>query len=148
MIDAEGTVHFDNRTIRVPLTISPEARMYLATSPFGDTLPTFDGQVPAWAMRDQLDAGLVALGEAARQVYPVDTEKTEIAGIPCIWVRPKHIPEENRDKLLINLHGGAFVLGHGSIIEAVPVANVSQIPVLAIDYRLAPEFPFPAAVDD
>jgi acetyl esterase/lipase len=148
MIDAEGTVHFDNRTIRVPTTISPEAQKYIATSPFGDTLPTFDGQVPAWAMRDQLDAGLVALGEAARQVYPVDTEKTVIAGIPCIWVRPKHIPEENRDKLLINLHGGAFVLGHGSIIEAVPVANVSQIPVLAIDYRLAPEFPFPAAVDD
>ena len=70
MIDAEGTVHFDNRTIRVPVTISPEAQAYLATSPFGDTLPTFDGQVPAWAMRDQLDAGLVALGEAARQVYP------------------------------------------------------------------------------
>jgi len=55
MIDAEGTVHFDNRTIRVPVTISPEAQTYLATSPFGDTLPTFDGQVPAWAMRDQLE---------------------------------------------------------------------------------------------
>ena len=78
MIDAEGTVHFDNRTIRVPVTISPEAQTYLATSPFGDTLPTFDEHVPAWAMRDQLDAGLVALGEAARQVYPVDVEKTVI----------------------------------------------------------------------
>ncbi len=148
MIDAEGTVHFDNRTIRVPTTISPEAQKYIATSPFGETLPTFDGKVPAWAMRDQLDAGLVALGEAARQLYPVDVEHTVIAGIPCIWVRPKSIPAENRDKLLINLHGGAFVLGHGSIIEAVPVANVSQIPVLAIDYRLAPEYPFPAAIDD
>jgi acetyl esterase/lipase len=148
MIDAEGTVHFDNRTIRVPTTISPEAQKYLATSPFGDALPTFDGHVPAWAMRDQLDAGLVALGEAARQIYPVDVEEAWIAGVRCQWVRPHEVPEENRGKLLINLHGGAFVLGHGSIIEAVPVANVGKIPVLSIDYRLAPEHPFPAAIDD
>jgi monoterpene epsilon-lactone hydrolase len=148
MIDAEGTVHFDNRTIRVPETVSPAARQYLATSPFGDALPTFDGHIPAWEMRDQLDAGLIALGEAARQVYPVDVEETRIAGIRCHWVRPQSVPEENRDKVLINLHGGAFVLGHGSLIEAIPVANVGKIPVLAIDYRLAPEHPFPAAIDD
>jgi acetyl esterase/lipase len=148
MIDSEGTVHFDNRTIRVPVTISPEAQKYLATSPFGETLPTFDGQVPAWAMRDQLDAGLVALGEAMKQVYPVDVETVEIAGVKCYWVRPKEVPAENRDKVIINLHGGAFVLGHGSLVEAIPVANVSKIPVLAVDYRLAPEFPFPFPVDD
>jgi monoterpene epsilon-lactone hydrolase len=148
MIDAEGTVHFDNRTIRVPETVSPAARQYLATSPFGDALPTFDGHIPAWEMRDQLDAGLIALGEAARQVYPVDVEETRIAGIRCHWVRPQSVPEENRDKVLINLHGGAFVLGHGSLIEAIPVANVGKSPVLAIDYRLAPEHPFPAAIDD
>ena len=148
MIDAEGTVHFDNRTIRVPNTISSQARQYLATSPFGETLPTFDGHVPAWEMRDQLDAGLVALGEAARLSYPVNVEETRIAGVRCQWVRPLSIPEENRDKVLINLHGGAFVLGHGSLIEAVPVANIGKIPVLAVDYRLAPEHPFPAAIDD
>jgi monoterpene epsilon-lactone hydrolase len=148
MIDAEGTVHFDNRTIRVPETVSPAARQYLATSPFVDTLPTFDGHIPAWEMRDQLDAGLIALGEAARQVYPVDVEETHIAGIRCHWVRPHTIPEGNRGNILINLHGGAFVLGHGSLIEAIPVANVGKIPVLAIDYRLAPEHPFPAAIDD
>jgi acetyl esterase/lipase len=148
MIDSEGTVHFDNRTIRVPPTISPEAQKYLATSPFGDTLPTFDGHVPAWAMRDQLDAGLVALGEAMKSVYPVDVETVEIAGIKCYWVRPKEVAPENRDKVLINLHGGAFVLGHGSLVEAIPVANIGKIPVLAVDYRLAPEFPFPAAIDD
>jgi acetyl esterase/lipase len=148
MIDAEGTVHFDNRTIRVPNTVSPQARRYLATSPFGETLPTFDGHVPAWEMRDQLDAGLIALGEAAREVYPVDIEETRIGGIRCYWVRPLAVAEADRDKVLINLHGGAFVLGHGSLIEAIPVANVSGIPVLAIDYRLAPEHPFPAAIED
>ncbi|MDB5397626.1 MAG: Monoterpene epsilon-lactone hydrolase [Rhodospirillales bacterium] len=148
MIDAEGTVHFDNRTIRVPNTVSPEARQYLATSPFGDTLPTFDGHVPAWKMRAELDAGLIALSEQARLAYPVDIEESKIAGIRIHWVKPLEVLSANREKVLINLHGGAFVIGSGSLIEAIPVANVGKIPVVAVDYRLAPEHPFPAAVDD
>jgi len=148
MIDAEGTVYLEDRVIKVPKTVSAEAQAYLATSPFGDTLPTFDGHVPAWEMREMLDAGLIALSEAARQAYPVDITEDRIAGIRVHRVNPLEIPPENRDKVLINLHGGAFVMGSGSLIEAIPVANVGKIPVIAIDYRLAPEHPFPAAVDD
>jgi len=148
MIDAEGTVYFEDRVIKVPKTLSPEAQAYLATSPFGDTLPTFDGHVPAWEMREMLDAGLIALSEAARQAYPVDIVEDHIAGIRVHRVSPLEAPPENRDKVLINLHGGAFVMGSGSLIEAIPVANVSKIPVIAVDYRLAPEHIFPAAVDD
>jgi acetyl esterase/lipase len=148
MIDEQGTVYLGDRIIKVPNTISPEARQYLATSPFGDSLPTFDGAVPSWAMRETLDAGLHALAEQARLMYPVDIREDRIAGIRVHRVSPPENAPENAGKLLINLHGGAFVMGSGSLIEAIPVANVSGIPVLAIDYRLAPEHPFPAAVDD
>lgn len=148
MIDAEGTVFWGDRVIRVPKTVSPEAQAYLATSPFGDTLPTFDGHVPAWENRAMLDAGLVALSEEARKSYPVNVAEDRIAGIRVHRVDPLEVPAENRDKVLINLHGGAFVMGSGSLIEAIPVAHVSRIPVIAVDYRLAPEHPFPAAVED
>ncbi len=50
--------------------------------------------------------------------------------------------------MLINLHGGGFNSDSGSLIEGVPICNLSKIPVISVYYRLAPENPFPAAVDD
>ncbi len=50
--------------------------------------------------------------------------------------------------MLINLHGGGFNSDSGSLIEGVPIANLAKIKVVSVYYRLAPENPFPAAVDD
>jgi len=52
------------------------------------------------------------------------------------------------DALLINLHGGGFNSDSGSLIEGIPIANLAKIKVVSVYYRLAPENPFPAAVDD
>jgi monoterpene epsilon-lactone hydrolase len=50
--------------------------------------------------------------------------------------------------VLINLHGGGFNSDSGSLIEGVPIANLAKMKVVSVYYRLAPENPFPAAVDD
>jgi len=147
-IDKDGTVRFGTRVIPVPKTVSPEAQQYLATPPWGDALPTFDGIVPAWEVRAQADAGLHALSAEARKLYPVETEERIVAGVRTDWVTPPAIRPGNENKILINLHGGAFVMGSGSLIEAIPVAHQAGMKVVAVDYRLAPEHPFPAAVDD
>jgi len=104
--------------------------------------------VPAWAAREAVDAQMLQLNEFARSLFPVDIEEVHIDGVRCHWVRPLVIPPENADKLLINMHAGSFVLGSGALAEAIPIANLAKIPVLSIDYRLAPEHPFPAAIDD
>jgi acetyl esterase/lipase len=46
------------------------------------------------------------------------------------------------------LHGGGFNSDSGSLIEGVPIANLAKTKVVSVYYRLAPENPFPAAVDD
>jgi len=58
------------------------------------------------------------------------------------------MPDENRTRVLINLHGGGFNSDSGSLIEGIPICNLAKIKVVSVYYRLAPENPFPAAVDD
>jgi acetyl esterase/lipase len=50
--------------------------------------------------------------------------------------------------VLLNLHGGGFNSDSGSYTESIPLADYAKIKVVAVLYRLAPEHPFPAAVDD
>lgn len=76
-------------------------------------------------------------------------EETLIAGdIKAYWVR---MPEADHNKALMYLHGGAYMFG-GTVLTHRDllwrVAKVAQCPVLSVDYRLAPEQPFPAAWDD
>ena len=146
-IDKDGTVSLGAHKVPVPKTVSPQAQQFLATSPWGDT-PLPEGPIPMWVMRPFADAHMQAMTEPTRQVYPVNIEEVEIAGVRCHLVRPLETPPKNQGKALMNLHGGGFVMGSGSLVEAIPIAHLAQVSVVAIDYRLAPEHPYPAAVDD
>jgi acetyl esterase/lipase len=81
-------------------------------------------------------------------MYPVHVASDSIAGVPVRVITPLEIPADRRDRVLINLHGGGFNSDSGSLTETVPIANLTQTKVIAVLYRLAPEHPFPAAVDD
>jgi acetyl esterase len=77
----------------------------------------------------------------------VVTEDVTLGGVPCRRYRP----ETRRSATpAVYLHGGGFVLGglhsHDSI--CADLAHMSGIEVVAVDYRLAPEHPHPAAYDD
>lgn len=56
----------------------------------------------------------------------------------------------NAARVLINVHGGAFMWGSGSgaLVEAIPIAGTMGIRVVTVDYRLAPEHRYPAASED
>lgn len=146
-VEADGTVHLGPRVLPPPSAVSAEARAFLATPPWGDAAPP-PADTPMWTMREATDAMMRQLSEAAAQAHPVDVEALSIAGVRCHLVKPKTIAPENAGRVLMNLHGGGFVLGSGCLVEAIPVACDAQLPVLAVDYRLAPEHPYPAAVDD
>ncbi len=75
-------------------------------------------------------------------------EKELIFDVSCYWLRKKEMKPGNR--IIIYLHGGCFVLGsiHSHQALVSHIARELEIPVLFVEYRLAPEHPFPAAVDD
>ncbi len=142
VIGPDGTAHV-TRVVPVPTTVSPEAQRTLA-HPYPDD-PTPE---PLPDQRRGVDAWQAKAGAAFRALYPVDVQPATIAGVPVKLVNPPTIPESHRDRVLINLHGGGFKVDSGSLTESVPVAFLSQTKTIAVLYRLAPEHPFPAAVED
>ena len=140
--DADGTAHV-TRVVPMPSTVSPEAQEWLAS------LAKKKSQPQTLAERRIATDAWRKWGSAeARRLYPVNVEETSIAGVRTDVITPLAMPEANRGRVLINLHGGGFVSDSGSLIEGVPIANLTKIKVVSVYYRLAPENPFPAAVDD
>ena len=85
-----------------------------------------------------------------RRHFDVEVTERTIAGVRCYEVTPKTTPAKNRNRLLVNIHGGAYVFGPGEAgtLEAITMAGFSQMKVISIDYRMPPDFPYPAAMDD
>jgi epsilon-lactone hydrolase len=139
--DRDGTAHI-TRIIPMPTTISPEAQKWLESlsqQKIGppETLEERRTNTDAWRKMDSAEA---------RKLYPVNVEETSMAGVRTDILTPLSGPAGNR--VLLNLHGGGFNSDSGSLIEGVPIANLAKIKVVSVYYRLAPENPFPAAVDD
>ena len=68
-------------------------------------------------------------------------------GVEAEWVHPREAPKE---RVLVYLHGGAYVMGSCNTHRplAAYIARACGVRALLLNYRLAPEHPFPAAVDD
>jgi acetyl esterase/lipase len=71
-----------------------------------------------------------------------------MAGVKVKVITPANGPRAKQRRVLINLHGGGFTSDSGSLLESIPIASLTGTKVIAVDYRLAPKFPFPAAVED
>jgi epsilon-lactone hydrolase len=140
--DPDGTTHI-TRVIPMPQTISPEAQKWLESLTHKksgpETLQERRTRTDAWRAQDSAEA---------RKNYPVNIEESTIAGVRTDIITPLTTPDTNRDRVLINLHGGGFNSDSGSLIEGDPIANLAKIKVISVYYRLAPENPFPAAIDD
>ena len=101
-------------------------------------------------IKERVEKGRKALEDLAKMVkVPKDVkcEPVNAAGIPAEWISAPEIVETN---VIYYLHGGGYI--EGSIIShrelASRISRASKARVLLIEYRLAPEHPFPAAVED
>lgn len=87
-----------------------------------------------------------------KAAYPdVSIREGRIAGVRVFIYEPKGVTLKARNqRLLINVHGGGFVgcFTECGGVESIPIAAETGIPVISIDYRLAPGARFPAASED
>lgn len=133
------------------LTVSAAARAVM--TPMLD--PSAQPALTPEMLRDPATLALVRAGSRAvlesieqRRIvqFRVEIGDGEMGGVPVKIVTRSGAPAT--DRLLINFHGGGFVVDSGSLTESIPIAGLTGISVATVYYRLAPEHPFPAAVDD
>jgi epsilon-lactone hydrolase len=138
------------RTFPVPATVSPELQK--AISPRCETTPaatpmTHEAWV-AYVRKSDADSAIVL--NNLRKKFPVTVEEGKLAGVRVYYVKPEVIAKQNSHRVLMHLHGGGYVSGGGEVAvnEAVLMAYYGNIEVISVDYRMPPDFPFPAAVED
>jgi acetyl esterase/lipase len=95
----------------------------------------------------ELRAAYDQLGQQFPLTDSVSVEKASAGGVNAEWVRAAHT---RSDAALLYLHGGGYVIGSldSHRHQSAALSQAAGAPVLALDYRLAPEAPFPAAVED
>ncbi|HZZ40925.1 MAG TPA: alpha/beta hydrolase fold domain-containing protein [Acidobacteriaceae bacterium] len=141
-IEPNGTAHV-GRIMPVPQSLSPEAQATLRRPETDSDVP-----MPLEKRRAMTDAYAARSEKQWQKLCPVTIANDTMAGVPVRRITRMTVPTANADKVLLDLHGGGFDSDSGSYTETIPIAYYAQVPVVAALYRLAPEHPFPAAVDD
>jgi epsilon-lactone hydrolase len=123
----------------VRTTVSPEGAAYLERLKQGTPFGTVDFNLEA------LRAGMGTRHEPT--IGGVRLIRLKVGEIPCEWVLT---PGADPDLRLLYLHGGGWVSGSGGnyLPLAAEISASAGCAVLLPDYRLAPEHPFPAGLED
>jgi epsilon-lactone hydrolase len=121
------TVSSIERKVRASLPIARFMQVYIP-------LPVAHWLLKQGIAHLQLDADVI------REAVTAD-------GVPCEWIIPQNSPT---NQVLVYLHGGGFVYGltPPHLQLGAYLAQKMSLRILMVDYRLAPNYPFPAALDD
>lgn len=138
------------RSLPVPTDVSPQVQKLIA-APLRQGWNTPPTTPEGW--RALAEAGAAATRQALpgmRERLGVSVEPAEMGGVKVFLVTPRTIRPENRNRLLIHVHGGCYVLnpGEAGLPEAIFMAGFGGFRVVSVDYRMPPEAYFPAALDD
>jgi acetyl esterase/lipase len=110
-----------------------------------------------WFMRPRPPSG-IQIEDVRRQMFrfarlvPSPPRGTELTAVDAGGVKAERIatPRSLPNRYILHLHGGADLFGFPALFRDFTwrIADVTGAQVLCIDYRLAPEHPFPAAIED
>ena len=138
------------RSVPVPDTVSPQMQKLIG-APLTPTWNVIPKTAEEW--KTQVNAGYEATMKslpALREALGVKVEPITLDGVKAYMVTPSSIPPQNRNRLLVHVHGGCFVSfpGESGTAEAIYMAGIGGFRVISVDYRMPPDHPYPAALDD
>ncbi len=144
-LDADGTVHMPAQAVPVSDFLSAEGKAYLTAHLLNLRRPEM------LAQENGVPRLLIEYLARQRTLFPAERTDTSIGGVHAYVYTPKSgVPEGNRERVLINLHGGGFsgCWPACAELESLPIAALGRIKVVALDYRQGPKYRHPAASED
>lgn len=164
-VDPDGTVHVPAIGIPESALLRAETRARLREQRNPPPAPQPSGpprSCPSMAGAAKADIPAIRACEAEafyasaaydrlRALFDVSITEQAIGGVRTEIVVPRNgVAPENRRRVLINVHGGAFIGGARTLsrVESMPIASLGRIKVVSVDYRQGPDFTFPAASED
>ena len=147
------SIHAQNiplHSFPTPQTVSPEIQPLVIgkPTPFWNDHPKTANEWKSWV--NQIAQPTIEGLPKLREQMQVSVEPILLAGAKGFILTPNKIRPENKNRVLLHFHGGGYVLnpGEAGTDEAIMMAGYGKIKVISIDYRMPPDFPFPAAIDD
>jgi acetyl esterase/lipase len=149
-VGADETV--SSPAVRIPYSqlASPQARRNFGELAAGSArllAPAADVNTA----RRRVDEFIIPRLARLRARFPVTIRPETMGGVLVDVVTPvRGTPRRNANRVLVNLHGGGFIVGarYGGQMESVPIASLGGFKVITVDYRMGPEYRFPAASED
>lgn len=147
--DLDGTVRVPAFALAPSVLSSAQAQAQQRQRALITEFPTQSEETDIAVRRAQLDAMMAPRVALMQELYAVEVEEGAVAGIRVKIVTPAGA-DPIADRVLINLHGGAFSVGWEccALIESIPIAALGGYKVISVDYRMAPEHRHPAGVED
>ena len=147
---APGPREMPARTIPVPDTVSPQIQKLIA-APLTPTWNAIPKTPDEW--KAQIGAIVAATEKTLpglREALGVKVQPLTVDGVKAYSVTPENLPAENRNRLLVHVHGGCYAsfAGESGTAEAIYMAGFGRFKIVSVDYRVPPDHPYPAALDD
>lgn len=140
------------RYIPTPRSISPEAQAFLSHKPpIGQTeMPALDDKEGWRVHAAEADRNIAAFTARNAELYPGESTEHHLFACNLYEIVPHRLAEEQGRRTILYIHGGGFFMGGGqaAIYAAMPFASLAGVRTYSLDYRMPPDHPFPAAVDD
>lgn len=145
------------RTVPTPAHVSPQLQRSIAAMAAAAAagvgladLPTPTNAESWKALAALADADALAMLPVLAAMFPYKEEIRQIGGVTVREITSETFDPAKAGRILVNFHGGGYVLGGGAAgtAEAVICAHYSGLRVISVDYRMPPEHPFPAALLD
>ena len=134
--------------VHVPSTISEQAQKFIRESPTNWPTPKTLAEWEAF-QRDAEAAGVEKSALAFRKLGRTKEIK-KYGGVEVHVLTPKRVNPQHADKAMIWIHGGGYVFNSARCTyqSCLPLADLTGLEVYSIEYRLAPQHPYPAGLDD